>query len=203
MTLSLPSYILLLLSCLAAATGCGGASHPHSRHQVSLPPVAGLGGDFVWRQRIVARHAKGDMSFGSVLEKRGNHLTLLGLTPFGTRAFLLEQDGARFHFRTFMPQRLPFPPEYILTDVHRVFHLSASEPQGWHCRLHTKVRTCDYWHGSRLLKRALFHNTSPKRAFVTISYGEGYVSHRPPRHITLVNHEYGYSLDITTLVYSH
>ncbi|MCB9667134.1 MAG: DUF3261 domain-containing protein [Myxococcales bacterium] len=200
MTLLSRLRIFFLAGFLLTAHGCGGTAHPTTEHKVFLPPIIELGQDFVWRQRIVATHSRGTMSFGSVLEKRGTHLKLLGLTPFGTRAFLLEQDGSQMRYTAFTPQRLPFPPEYILHDVHRVFRISAGEPDGWHCQPSMGVRMCNYWRGHALFKRALFHNISAKGAFVTITYGAGYVTNRPPPRVKLVNHEHGYSLDITTLV---
>src|ERR1700722_8658280 len=83
-------------------------------------PVEGAE-DFFDRQRIVASYEGHAFGFDAVLQKRGNELTLLGLTPFGSRAFVVTQKGADVSFQNYVGTALPFPPRYMLIDVHRVF----------------------------------------------------------------------------------
>src|SRR3984957_6161727 len=83
-------------------------------------PVEGAE-DFFDRQRIVASYEGHAFGFDAVLQKRGNELTLLGLTPFGSRAFIVTQKGADVSFQNYVGASLPFRPQYMLIDVHRVF----------------------------------------------------------------------------------
>src|SRR6185312_13998901 len=52
-----------------------------------LPPPDSIPGEFAVRQKLNATSAKGGGSFEAVLQKTPGTLTLLGLTPYGSRAF--------------------------------------------------------------------------------------------------------------------
>ena len=55
-----------------------------------------------------------------MLQKTPGTLTLVGLTPYGSRAFLLQQTKGDVQFTKYIPRELPFPPTFMLLDIHRV-----------------------------------------------------------------------------------
>ena len=97
------------------------AARPAPPSPADIPPADAIPGVFAVRQKLTAQSRQGGGSFEAVLQKQPGKLTLLGLTPFGSRAFLLEQTGADVKFTSYLPRELPFPPTFMLLDVHRVF----------------------------------------------------------------------------------
>ena len=72
------------------------------------------------RQKLTATSPKGGGSFEAVLQKQPGTLTLVGLTPYGSRAFLLQQTKGDVQFTKYVPRELPFAPTFLLLDIHRV-----------------------------------------------------------------------------------
>jgi len=95
-------------------------------------------GSFMARQRVIARYAGRTSSFDAVLQYHDGTLTLIGLTPFGTKAYVLQQRGTAITFDVIVPQAVeerPFPPHYVLLDVHRTVFMGvpgAPLPDGEH-----------------------------------------------------------------------
>ena len=194
----------------------------------SLPPPDAIPGAFTVRQKLVASSAHGGGSFEAVLKKVPGHLTLLGLTPYGSRAFLLEQAGADVSFTSYIPRELPFPPTYVLLDVHRVFDaLLGPSPGAGDGKDEVEregiVRgelVRERWRGGHLVQRTFMPvsiavpksgtNTgvttassatsaaAPETPLVTVSY-EGQGAAGLPAHVTLVHHRFGYRLEVDTL----
>lgn len=134
----------LLLGCGGPRGGSGGgtggggeaggqgaeAPHAHVPKGDTSPPLrppSELGPGFVMEQQVTMEHPEGEHTFRAVLEKTGDKLTLLGLAPHGGRAFVLVQQGREISFESFMPRELPFPPEYMMHDVHRAWFLGEQE----------------------------------------------------------------------------
>jgi uncharacterized protein DUF3261 len=162
--------------------------------------------DFLDRQKIVATYGDRSLSFEAVLQKRGDELTLLGLTPFGSRAFLIVLRGTDMSFEKFVPQTLPFSPRYILLDVQRVFYpwidgpSGPSSPEGERRGDRDGESIEEHWHDGRLLRRSFRRADGHPRAEVVVTYDGGMSSDAsPPSHAVLANERYGYRLDITTL----
>lgn len=190
-----PTRILL---CIVMLSACGGAP-PRRPYTGPLLSPSHLGNDFLWRQRIDAVHAKGRVSFSAVVQKRGAGLILLGLTPFGTRAFVLEQTNQQIRFQSFISQKLPFPPHYMLIDFHRVFQIGDQLSDGWHCQTFRTERMCEFWQQQRLLKRRYQSLSRSSEPSITVTYGRGYSRNDPPSEVTLHNPWFNYTLHITTL----
>jgi hypothetical protein len=193
-----------------------------------LPPPDAIPGTFTVRQKLVASSAHGGGSFEAVLKKLPGRLTLLGLTPYGSRAFLLEQAGADVSFTSYIPRELPFPPTYVLLDVHRVFDapLGASPEAGDgkdEVEREAIVRgelVRERWLGGHLVQRIFIpvsiavpkrgaktavtsagsatSAAAPETPLVTVSY-EGQGPAGLPAHVTLVHHRFGYRLEVDTL----
>jgi hypothetical protein len=86
----------------------------------SLPSPARFKGNFFLRQEIVARHKGRSATFEAALEKREDVLKLVGLTPFGSPAFMIEQSGSEVQFKEYVHLGVAFDPIDLLVDVHHV-----------------------------------------------------------------------------------
>lgn len=208
--MSLPGTRLstCLLLLLLAAAACGGAQHsqllePTPQTGLLVRP-AQIPADFVWRQRIAVRFDKRHESFSAVIEKRGDHLILLGLTPFGTRAFALEQSANSTRFTPYVQLQLPFSPLYILADVHRAFFRGlpgAPLADGWHEAVQAGEQIRERWQAGRLFEREYKPLTTQAAGnAVRIRYEGGMLGLKPPATLQLQSQRFGYVLDITTLL---
>ncbi len=189
-----------------AATGCASAPpRPAARPDPSvLHAPSEYPGSFLDRQNITATYGQRKQSFDAVLQKRGDELVLLGMTPFGSRAFVLKQSGLDVSFQSFVPQELPFPPRYILFDVHRVFFDGAGpggQPlaDGMHEATHDGEVVTERWQDGKLQQRRIRRVNGDPAGEVVVDYDGGLTpGAAPPTHIAFVNGWYGYRLDITT-----
>jgi Protein of unknown function (DUF3261) len=191
---------LLLVACASSST-----------QRPAAPPYTGpldfpseRAADFFDRQKIVASYDGHSFGFDAVLQKRGNELTLLGLTPFGSRAFVVTQKGADVSFQTYVGTALPFPPRYMLIDVHRVFFpadpaTEAAPFEGARTFSAEGEVIAETWHEGRLFHRTFSRSDGRLPGKIVVDYDGGLgddSSH--PGHVVLTNGWYGYRLDITT-----
>jgi hypothetical protein len=172
---------------------------------VDLPPPDAIPGTFAVRQRITARSSHGGGSFEAVLQKKPGELLLVGLTPYGSRAFLLRQNAAGVQFTSYVTHELPFPPSFILLDVHRVMDAwlgSAAPAAGERTGDVAGERVHERWRAGRLVERT-FARAAPTDsrqppAEVRISYaGEG--PDGLAAVVTLKNDRFGYVLTIESM----
>src|SRR5689334_10629823 len=103
------------LAC-ALIAACGGPPGDPG----TLDPHVGRGVDVMYRQRLTFLQGDEARSFDVVLQLRGDVLTVVALTPFGGRAFSIEQRGSEVTVESASERDLPVPPRRILVDVHRV-----------------------------------------------------------------------------------
>jgi hypothetical protein len=199
-----PAGLVLLWAC---ATPPPAASPEMTAYQGPLFDPAQAPADFLDRQKVVATYGDVSRSFDAVLQKRGDELTLLGLTPFGTRAFVLTQKGADVSFQTFVGDTVPFPPRYMLIDVQRVFFapagLAGPAPDGDGTRQVTRDGevVTEAWHAGRLVQRTFVRSDSRPPGAISVDYEGGGMAQdgTPPRLVVFTNGWYGYRLDITTV----
>jgi hypothetical protein len=211
MTLRAARWMLLALLTAAVGGGlvaaaCGGAQHGQllqpTRETGPLLRPAQIPADFVWRQRIDVRFKERRESFSAVIEKRGDHLILLALTPFGSRAFALEQRGSRTTFTPYIDIQLPFSPLYILVDVQRAFFRGlpgAALSDGWHEGVADGERIRERWAAGRLFERE-YRSLDQSGNQVSIEYRGGMLGFQPAPTIQLTSRRFGYALTITTLL---
>jgi Protein of unknown function (DUF3261) len=197
-----------LCAPLFAVVLAGCASSPSKPLRPYSGPIDSPGifaGDFTDRQRIVATFEARTQSFDVVVQKRGDELTIVGLTPFGSRAFAVIQAGERVRFESFLPQKLPFPPEYVLVDVHRVLFPGVAPPgqvlgDGDHEKARGGEIITETWRGGRLFVRRFRRADADPRGVITVTYRGGQPpGGEPAQEVGLVNGWYGYRLDVTTV----
>jgi Protein of unknown function (DUF3261) len=69
-----------------------------------------------------------DEAYGLVVQKNGPRLVLIGLTPFGAKAFSVTQIGVEVWSESKLGPALPVPPENVLRDLHRAHFLATDDP---------------------------------------------------------------------------
>lgn len=202
--------LLVVLVALGLACGPrGGETTPPvvegPGYPTQMVDPASIAGDFVVEQEVRMTHPRGENTFRAVLQKRGGELVLLGLAPHGGRAFLLKQTAAGVEFESFMPFELPFPPEYILHDVHRTWFLGVSTP-GTDVSVERdgeRVRERRDASGA-IVERTFERLQGPPEGTIVVRYGAGLapnapVAAAPPDEVTFDNGWYGYRATIRTL----
>jgi hypothetical protein len=187
---------LSIAGCSSAKSAENPPSPPAEEERGPLPDTHRLRCGFSWQQEVSASYGPLENSFTAVVECSGEELTLVGLTPFGTRAFLLRQKGSRVHFEKFVDRELPFSPRQILVDLHRAFFIGYLADESIEENFFHEIRTDEIRNG-KLVKRTLRREESPGKPIV-IDYGSGYDGTTPPPKITLENGLYGYRLEVET-----
>lgn len=193
---------------LVALVACGprGPSGPPPSsgevpdYPTTLVPPSELEGDFLMEQEVAMTHPQGANEFRAVLQKQGPRLILLGLAPHGGRAFLLEQTDEGVRFESYMPFELPFPPEYILHDIHRAWFITA--PGGVTERDGERIE--ERKQGSRVLERSYRRLDGSPAGEITVHYEGGLapgapLTAAPPETVVLDNGWFGYRATIRTL----
>ena len=190
---------------MLALVGCAHETPPASPPMVAptaaeLPPPDAIPGTFAVRQKLTASSAKGGGSFEVVLQKQPGTLTLVGLTPYGSRAFLLVQKKGDVQFTSYVPRELPFPPTFMLLDIHRVLGtwigppLAGGERSGQAGDETIRER----WQEGKLLERTFTNARSHPPGTITVSY-QGYNASNLATRITLENARLDYRIVIETV----
>ncbi|MGE0790135.1 MAG: DUF3261 domain-containing protein [Sandaracinaceae bacterium] len=191
---------------------CGGTSHPH---EDGPPPVypgtlvaadqlcspAPLGRAFAIEQRVRTEYPEGAQEFRAVLQKTWNELVLVGFGPHGGRGFALTLRGSEVTWESHLPEELPFPPEFMLRDVERVWFLGLDAPQedGEHRLERDGEEIVERWENGRLLERTFRRLDGEPQGLLRATYEGGLGGDAPPPRVTFENPWFGYTLVLTTL----
>jgi hypothetical protein len=202
-TACLLSLSLLALSC-APTPPATGMRKPlqETDYPGKLIDSASLPDGLFLRQRIEARFGKRSLAFSAVLQTDGDVLSLLALTPYGSRAFLIAQRGLLLSFTAYVDEPLPFPPRFILLDVHRTLFLGipgAPQSDGLHHTTAEGEQITESWKDGRLLERSFERQQGKPEGTIRIVYRGGMRGTTPPERIDLDNGWFGYHLVIHTL----
>jgi len=196
---------LSLLLGLVTTAACGGAPKgpPPASARVDgavLVPTDELSPPFVVQQRLKGQYGTRDMSLDCVLQLKDGKLTVLGLTPFGTRAFVIEQRGREVKLEKFIDREVPIDPTDVLADIHRVFFrgLPATESpraDGSYEQVDGGELVRETYKGGNLVERRFQSLEGPAPNLVVITYDGAKAPVIAP-HVRLTNVAYGYTLDI-------
>jgi hypothetical protein len=85
-------------------------------------------GDWVIHERLRVSGGGVDESYGLVIQKTGPKLVVLGLTPFGAKAFSVVQIGVQTWAESYLGPASAVPPENVLRDLHRALFLTIDDP---------------------------------------------------------------------------
>jgi uncharacterized protein DUF3261 len=195
------AYVVAVLSASAcahrAAPAPAALTAPTARE---LPSPDAIPGTFTVRQKLTARSARGGGAFEAVLQKKPGELLLVGLTPYGSRAFLLRQTEGDVQFTSYLPRELPFPPTFILLDVHRVMDawLGPALASGERAGEVGGERVHERWRDGKLVERTFTRLAAragePAGDIVITCSGDGPAG--LAALVTLDNRRYGYVLTV-------
>lgn len=190
------------LALCAALTACAAArpAPPRAQDPGALEDPARYEGGFMMRQRVEVTLPARTLRFEAVLQKQGGALTLVGLTPFGTRAFVLEQRGFEVTFTPTLPMELPFPARYMMIDIQRVFLRAAGHGAAGDGAREATVageQVRETWQGGRLMRRSF--SRAGDAGGAEADYEGGMLGRAAPRVVRYTNRWGGYALTITTL----
>ncbi|MEM7605256.1 MAG: DUF3261 domain-containing protein [Myxococcota bacterium] len=180
--------LICLLGCGPSIPAPTGEVEPYP---TVLTAPAELDGDFAVQQDVTMRHARGENRFSAVLQKQGNVLTLVVLGPHGGRAFTLTQTGSDVQYEAHVDLELPFPPRYILHDIHRAWFPRLGIDDG---------ETVTAQRDGERVRRVRFERPDKEGAIV-VEYEGGLDSGAPlrtapPAQATLHNAWFGYTATI-------
>lgn len=165
-----------------------------------LRPATAWPRDVLLKQRVEARAGPMEHGFDAALQKRDDTLTLLGLTPFGTRAFLVEQRGVEVAFRSYIDRELPFPPRFMLIDIQRAFYPTGETAEGRGDGLHELViegeRIAETWTNGVLVRRTFERIDGTPPGQITVDYQDW--RDGIPFQIRIDNPWFGYTMKVTT-----
>ncbi len=195
-----------------ALASCGGGPRPVPEGpppeypgQLAAPSTlrspAALGDAFALEQRVRTEYPDGAQEFRAVLQLQGDALILIGFGPHGGRGFALQQRGGEVEWESHLPEELPFPPEFMLHDVQRVWFrgLAGPLPDGEHRETIDGEEVTERWAGGRLLERTFRRLDGEPAGVQRVTYDGGLGGDAPPSRVTFVNPWFGYTLVLTTL----
>jgi hypothetical protein len=197
-----PWHVVLVVACLGACSPKPpvGPPLPERPYTCTLHPLSTLGPDFTVRQHVQASgHGRGG-GFDAVLQKKGDTLVLVGLIA-GVRAFALKQVGDRVSFEQSLGPAMPFPPEYAVIDVHRVYWKrlprgADAPPTGTVEGELDGEAVREVWSNGNLVERR-FTRPGEFEGAVRIEYGAGCTAARcQPASVRIVNEWFGYEVRI-------
>jgi hypothetical protein len=163
------------------------------------PP--GLGDAFALEQRVRSESPAGAHEFRAVLQKRDDELVLVGLGPHGGRGFVLSQHGTEVEFESHLPEELPFPPRFMLLDIHRAWFVGLEGPlaDGEHREERDGEEIVERWEGGTLRERTFRRLDGRPDGIIRVEYEGGLGGERPPSVVTFDNGWFGYRLVLTVL----
>ena len=138
----------------------------------------------------------------AVIQKYCDELTVIGLTPFGTRAFTIRQRGTQVIAESLAPGAWPFPPRNILIDIHRIYFvpLPATPPAPGIREIPRGDEIMEErWESQRLVERSFRRASGDPPGRIVVTYRSGTTRDAPAPEVRLENEWYGYRLDVTTV----
>lgn len=166
---------------------------------------ASLGADVMWQQRVTARWGDGiERGFEAAVQKQGDTLTVIGLSPLGQAGFVLTQDSAGVRFENRTDMQLPFPPRFVLLDVQRMFFPwlpdSASAADGEHSAVIDGEQVVEIRSEGRLRERRFSRCDGIPAGEIVVRYewSDADVLRVAPRKAVLDNGWFGYRMSVDT-----
>jgi hypothetical protein len=189
---------LLVVACAGADPSPAPARDPASM----LVPTGEISGNFLMRQHLAFEAGDDRGSFEALVQKRCDELIVVGLTPFGSRAFTLRQRGLDVEIETHVEVEWPFPPRRILLDVHRVYFLPLANPppgDGVHESRFGGEIVSERWSAGLLQQRRFRRDDGTPPQEVVVTYDDGASPDHAPIRVRVENHRFGYVLDATSV----
>lgn len=193
---------LMLVGCTPRASQAPDPSQMRYPGVLVSGPALAQRGDFMARQSLLGRQGEREIHGEVVVQKQGEALTLIGMTPFGSKAFVIQQDAAGVRSQEVLPGALPFPAEFMLLDVHRALFMGLSPGTGADGTRRGEREgeaITETWQGGKLMRRSFERLDRRPRGKIEIEYVGGMTGERPPARIRFKNGWFGYTIEISTV----
>ena len=173
----------------------------------TLRPPGALATQAVWQQRVTATWSDPDgneqtRGFGAAVQRRGDSLTVVGLSPMGSVGFSIEQSPNGVEIENNIPEQMVLPPRFILLDVQRTFYpwIDATEVDAAGDRVIVRdgEQVLERWQDGRLTERSFTRNAGGPKGVIRIRYEWGRDDWTFPTLATLDNGRVGDRLQIVT-----
>lgn len=203
----LPGLLLGLLPAFAACTTAPRTPFADTDYPGTLQPAGTLPADVVWQQRVTAtwgltRGNGGERGFDAAIQKQGDTLTVLGLSPMGSVGFALLLRGTAVEVRNDSGEDLPFPARFVLLDVQRTFYPWLGEPitEGNRLGRVAGEEIFEKWRRGRLVERTFRRLDDQPAGTITVRYewGDTGAERTAPRRTVLHNAWFDYRLTVDT-----
>ena len=200
-------WLTLTCACLSGRPGDDGPTgdpRAFAPDPDELLDAEALPGAFLWRQTVTASWGEGETrSFDAVVQRSGDALTVLGLSPTGSVGFSVVLRGGEVELTNRMPDSFPIDPRFILLDVQRAFYpwLAGSTPRadGTHEGTVRAEQVRERWSDGALEERVFERPADDGRPGGTVSIRYEWADGaRAPVQTELVNDRFGYRLSIET-----
>jgi hypothetical protein len=169
-----------------------------------LRPPSALPSDVVWQQRVTAIWGQGaERGFDAAVQKRGDTLTVMGLSPLGSLGFAVVLRGDAIEVQAEAQAELPFPPRFILLDVQRAFYPWLPAAQGADGERQAEVDgevVHERWADGRLRERSFHRVSGGPEGSIVLTYEWGHADWTGPSRVVLDNGWFGYRLIVDTQV---
>lgn len=192
--------------------GCATSPPPPPREPVAeahypgvLRPAGALARDVLWRQHVTAAWGEGEeREFDAVVQKQGDTLTVMALSPTGSLGIALVLRAGQVELIQHMPEALPFPPRFILLDVQRALYPwlpDPSEPRadGEHSAQVDGELVEEEWRAGRLHERRFTRLDGVPAGVIVVRYAGGRMPGVAPPAFELANGWLGYDLRVETI----
>lgn len=162
-----------------------------------LRAATALEHEAVWQQRVIAHWGDGeDYGFDAVIQRSGEKLTILGLSPSGSVSFSIVLTAGVVRLVNNMPDGFPFPPRNILMDVQRAFYpwLVPGVTEG----IVDGERISEIWRDGQIAERSFSRLDGVPAGAITVRYEWAGRNMHLPASTVLENGWFGYRLEIQT-----
>lgn len=203
---------LLLSSTLLFPACAGSRQNPpsegipsHDTILTFLPPLEQVKTNFIARQKLSGKFRDQEFQGEVIVQKLFGELTIIALTPFGSKAFVIKQTKDRIEATSLMPQELFFPFEFMVLAIHRslfIGHGKAEKLQhidGKISFFYKGIRIHEIWREGKLIERHFFTKQEPSTLEFSIHYGEGMKGIILPPQIDMIDHRIGYQIQVQTV----
>lgn len=173
----------------------------------TLQPPTALPVEAVWQQHVVATWpgAGGELQergFDAAVQRRGDTLVVVGLSPVGAVGFAITQEADSVSVVNHIPEQMVIPPRFILLDVQRAFFPWSEETirdgDGEVVTVRDGEQITERYVAGRIAERTFARTSGEPAGVVHIDYEWSDAAWALPERAVLDNHWFGYRLTITT-----
>lgn len=198
------SFALLAIT-LASCSGTTNQPRNDLDYPGTLQSATRLPVEAVWQQRVTAAwqapgEERQERGFDAALQRSGDSLTVIGLSPMGSVGFSIQQSPTGIDVVNNMPEQMVIPPRFILLDVQRAFFPWMDDPITTGMRMGHKDDEIisETFANGRLTKRTFARLNQQPKGLITIRYEWGKPEWALPTKAILDNAWFGYELTIVT-----